>query len=127
MLGVFCSRGFRVALICTAEKSPQSAKSVNARMTPQSISSTQGPFVAMVWTKLGINLNPDKPISNLVLSVRPATIPDVQFPIFMVLCYWQLWKCRNGFIFRNEALNLKQVLASCKVETNLWRYRLPVP
>jgi hypothetical protein len=44
--------------------------------------------------------------------------------MFLALCCWQLWKRRNGVVFRSEALTLQQLLNECKKDANLWRSRL---
>lgn len=84
------------------------------------------PFAVSFWARLGIALASGQPIGDLVLSNRPDAIPEMQFPMFLALCCWQLWKRRNRVIFRNKALNMQQVISSCKVEANVWFYRLPV-
>jgi hypothetical protein len=44
----------------------------------------------------------------------------------LALCCWQLWKRRNGIIFRNEAQSLRQFVTACRNEAQLWRLRMPV-
>lgn len=47
-------------------------------------------FAVAFWTKLGMDLSPDQPIRDLVLNARPDAIPEIQFPMFLALCCWQL-------------------------------------
>jgi hypothetical protein len=55
----------------------------------------------------------------------PATIPQKHFSTFIALCYWQLWKRRNGVVFRSERVCLRQVMTACLVDVKLWKLRLP--
>ncbi|KAF8642174.1 hypothetical protein HU200_067437 [Digitaria exilis] len=43
----------------------------------------------------------------------------------MLLCCWQLWKRRNGMVFRQETLSLPQLLLQCKQDARAWSCRLP--
>jgi hypothetical protein len=79
------------------------------------------------WEAIGFSWSFDQSIGELYQATRPNNIPEDQFGTFIALCCWQLWKRRNGIVFRNEALNLQQVLAACKVEAQLWHLRMPVP
>lgn len=42
------------------------------------------------------------------------------------LCCWQLWKRRDAVIFRNEIMDVRQMMLSCKREVELWLFRLPI-
>jgi hypothetical protein len=52
-------------------------------------------------------------------------VPKKFFSTFVALCCWQLWKRRNGVIFRSESATLRQVLATCMADAQLWKLRLP--
>jgi hypothetical protein len=84
-------------------------------------------FAVAFWEAIGFSWSSDQSIGELYQATRPNNILEDQFGTFIALCCWQLWKRRNGIVFRNEALNLQQVLAACKVEAQLWRLRMPVP
>lgn len=56
---------------------------------------------------------------------KVQNVPSTQYNMFLALCFWQLWKRRNAFVFRNEQLSMRQMLVSCSSEATLWWERLP--
>lgn len=81
---------------------------------------------AQFWSAIGASL-PQMGIrsSDIHTAIKINTVPAKQHSKFIALCCWQLWKRRNGIVFRNESLYLWQLLLSCKAEAKLWRARLP--
>jgi hypothetical protein len=71
-----------------------------------------------VFGAVGVAMDHIAPVSELwnsrllVLdSVAPATATT-----FMLLCCWELWKHRNGVVFRGEQHDLQRLLAAvCRV------------
>lgn len=83
------------------------------------------PIASDFWRSIGLQADQFVHTSNLHCLPRIRGVPDDQFSAFITLCCWQLWKRRNAFVFRQESLNLRQLLLSCKSEANLWRARMP--
>jgi hypothetical protein len=42
-----------------------------------------------------------------------------------LLCFWQLWKHRNGVVFRAQNPSLALLMRQCRETAHLWRVRLP--
>jgi hypothetical protein len=82
------------------------------------------PFSVSFWATIGVDVPPTRPTSELRQTSCPPHIPREHFSMFLALCCWQLWKRRNGVVFRSEALTLQQLLNECKKDANLWRSRL---
>jgi hypothetical protein len=82
-------------------------------------------FAVQFWSAFGLQSSQNLGSSNLHCIQTIGNLPDAQYNTFIILCYWQLWKRRNGFVFRGEALNLRQVILSSKSEANQWRARMP--
>ena len=68
---------------------------------------------------------PDASICDLRSLGRPASLPSAHFDTFVLLCCWQLWKRRNGIVFRQEDMPLAHLLQMCKLEARAWSCRLP--
>ena len=58
-------------------------------------------------------------------SNKSSFIFFIQYDTCILICCWQLWKRRNGVIFRQETLSLHQTLQACKQEAKAWSCRLP--
>lgn len=82
-------------------------------------------FAREFWAILGLPVADDMSIGGLHSLPPIQAVPSVQYSAFFTLCCWQLWKRRNAFIFRNEALSVYQVLQACGLEAAAWRPRLP--
>ena len=52
-------------------------------------------------------------------SVMTMLVSDV------TLCCWQLWKRMNGVVFRSENATIRNTLAACSGDVDLWKARLP--
>jgi len=83
------------------------------------------PFSAAFWQRLGVQLEPDTAVRDLHHLQKPGSLPPTHFDTFVLLCCWQLWKRRNGIVFRQESMTLPQFLQSCKLEARAWSCRLP--
>ncbi|KAJ1274149.1 hypothetical protein BS78_05G040400 [Paspalum vaginatum] len=55
----------------------------------------------------------------------PSHIPSKFISTMLLLCFWQLWKHRNGVVFRGERPDLQRLLLLCKTECRLWSCRFP--
>ena len=49
---------------------------------------------------------------------------QVEFPGFIALICWEIWKARNAKVFRGESLTADQVLLLCKNAAAQWKHRL---
>lgn len=83
------------------------------------------PIAAQFWSSIGVPCNPDQRVNNLQNLQKPSSIPNDQSNAFIALCCWQLWKRRNGVVFRDERLSLRNLLLACRAEASLWRARMP--
>lgn len=72
------------------------------------------PFSASFWGHLGFRIGSETPGTELLQVTRPQNVPAKHFDTFMLLCCWQLWKRRNGVVFRQEMLTQPQLLLQCK-------------
>lgn len=59
-------------------------------------------FASEFWSAIGFVVPADADVSHLDKLDRPAHIPSKHFSTLLLLCCWQLWKRRNGVIFRQE-------------------------
>jgi hypothetical protein len=64
-------------------------------------------------------------LDDLSSFQRPSHIPGKHFSTFFALCCWQLWKRRNGVVFRSESATTRNTLAACSRDVDLWKARLP--
>lgn len=85
----------------------------------------QCPPAAHFWEAIGFHHAGSVQTRNLHCLSRATGIPNDQYSAFVALCCWQLWKRRNALVFRQESLNLRQLILSCKAEGNLWRAKMP--
>lgn len=81
-------------------------------------------FARSFWTALGFTLPHGHQVRELHTTPRPDRVPEVHYEGFILLCCWQLWKRRNGLVFRDETMNLRQILVACREEARLWSYRM---
>jgi hypothetical protein len=77
------------------------------------------------WCALGVQADQHNHANQLHCMAPPPQCPQDQFSAFVALCCWQLWKRRNGVVFREEHLNLRNLLLSCKTESVKWKARMP--
>ncbi|KXG32323.2 hypothetical protein SORBI_3003G139050 [Sorghum bicolor] len=69
------------------------------------------------WNSIGVHL-PQTGISTRDIHsfLKISAVPTLQHNMFVAFYCWQLWKCRNAFIFLNETMTLRQLLLSCAAE-----------
>jgi hypothetical protein len=82
-------------------------------------------FAEEFWVKLGIQPTQSANDGCLFSLTSLNHFPSKHFSTFVALCYWNLWKRRNGFFFRNEALTHQQVFRLIHNDAKLWKSRLP--
>jgi len=78
-----------------------------------------------LWDALGFQPDPLIEVNSLHTITRPAEVPATQFEAFALLCCWQIWKQRNGFVFQGETANLHRTLVACRAEAEVWGARAP--
>jgi hypothetical protein len=78
-----------------------------------------------VWRKLGLSSVISLDMNSLHTVSPAAQVPAQEFPTFMALVCWQLWKARNSAVFRSELQSVDQVLLSCERTAEQWQARLP--
>lgn len=83
------------------------------------------PFAIQFWNALGFQAVVSLQTQQLHSVRHLPQLPKDQFSAFISLCCWQLWKRRNGVVFRNEQLGLRATFISCKTEALQWRHRIP--
>jgi len=71
-------------------------------------------FASSFWRSLGYELAPELTVADAHRMPRPESVPANHFDTFTLLCCWQLWKRRNGFVFRGETMGLRQTLHACR-------------
>lgn len=82
-------------------------------------------FSASFWSALGFSWPSDANVQDILQLSPPASLPNAHYDTFIALCCWQLWKRRNGIIFRQENMNMRRFLQVCKSEAMSWGCRLP--
>jgi len=84
------------------------------------------PFASEFWSAIGFVVPADAAdVSHLDKLDRPAHIPSKHFSTLLLLCCWQLWKRRNGVIFRQEEATKQETLRLAREDARLWQGRLP--
>jgi hypothetical protein len=83
------------------------------------------PFAASFWSGIGFVIPADADVSCLDKLSRPAQVPPEHFSTLILLCCCQLWKRRNGVVFRQEAATRREILRLAKEDARLWQARLP--
>jgi hypothetical protein len=78
-------------------------------------------FAQEFWQQLGFNTNQ----TNSGDVQYPPTFPRQLLSTFVALCYWHLWKRRNGVVFREEAATIRQTVRLIEVDAKLWERWLP--
>ena len=83
------------------------------------------PFAQEFWQQLGFHISRMGSVDRPISVPCPTTFPEQHFTTFMALCYWHLWKRRNGVVFREEAATIRQTVRLIQADANLWKRRLP--
>jgi len=77
-----------------------------------------------VWQRLNIQPGNPTDMASLHTTAPPSHIPSVEFPGFIALICWEIWKARNAKVFRGESLTADHVLLLCKNAAAQWKHRL---
>jgi hypothetical protein len=77
-----------------------------------------------VWRCLGLQSIISMDMRQLH-TVSSTSAPVPEFPSFIALICWHIWKARNAKIFSSEALSVHRTLSDCKAAAQLWQLRLP--
>lgn len=83
------------------------------------------PFAREFWAALGFSISDAADVSHLDQLSRPGHVPAEHYSTLLLLFCWQLWKRRNGAIFRQEAATRRDTLRLAKEDARLWQARLP--
>jgi hypothetical protein len=83
------------------------------------------PIAVQFWNALGKQAPQNNHTNQLHCIEKLPNCPDEQYSAFISLCCWQLWKRRNGVVFRNEHQSLRNLLLSCKAEAANWKAKMP--
>jgi len=75
------------------------------------------------WQRFNLNSMVGNQHQNLPSVSPPPGIPDDEFPAFLALSCWELWKVRNAKVFRQENVSVVQLLNHCKSTAQLWSFR----
>ncbi|GJN29935.1 hypothetical protein PR202_gb18201 [Eleusine coracana subsp. coracana] len=79
-------------------------------------------FACEFWRTIGVD--PSNAFAAEPWNLAwPATTPLTHRSTFALLCFWQVWKHRNGVVFREEAPSLQQLVQRCRDEARAWRCR----
>jgi hypothetical protein len=82
-------------------------------------------FARSFWGVVGSGPPPDADVRLFYTLPPPDGIPGQTAPTFSLLCLWQLWKHRNGVVFRAQNPSLALLMRQCRETAHLWRVRLP--
>ncbi|GJN07696.1 hypothetical protein PR202_ga25548 [Eleusine coracana subsp. coracana] len=75
-------------------------------------------FARNFWDAVGADLSAASTTTPWTIE-WPASVPAKHRDCLTLLCFWQLWKHRNGVIFRAEVPSLQRLFALCREEANL--------
>jgi len=78
-----------------------------------------------IWQCLGLQSIISMDMTQLHTVSNCNATPIQEFPSFIALVCWHIWKARNAKIFSNEAHSVDRVLCDCKSAAELWKLRLP--
>jgi hypothetical protein len=78
------------------------------------------PLLQGFWDVIGAR--PDRNNDVRGLHELPHVVPGKGSTTFTILVYWNVWKHRNGVVFRGDRSDHRRLVAMCK---ELWRERLP--
>jgi hypothetical protein len=81
------------------------------------------PLIARFWDAIGAH--PDRDTDIRKLHDLPRVVPGESLTTFTILVCWNVWKHRNGVVFRDDRPDPRRLLAMCKADAALWRERLP--
>jgi len=74
------------------------------------------------WKRLNLNSMVGIQHQNLPsVTPSPGILVD-EFPAFLALACWEIWKLRNAKVFRQENVSAVQLLSRCKSAAQLWSH-----
>jgi hypothetical protein len=79
-----------------------------------------------VWASMNLQSIISVDMSELHTVRGPSGDQFPEFPSFLALVCWHIWKARNAKIFRNESKTADHVLQECISTTLMWKYRFPL-
>ena len=82
-------------------------------------------FARAFWTAAHCLIPEDADVRNLHSYSSISPVPAKTASTFILLGCWNLWKHRNGVIFRDQQTSLQGLLQACRSDAALWRFRLP--
>jgi hypothetical protein len=84
-------------------------------------------FARQFWSALGSpSVADDADLATAPVCPLPASTPARSASTLRLLCFWHLWKHRNGVVFDGLAPSLSLVRKRCRDDAILWRARLPL-
>jgi hypothetical protein len=83
------------------------------------------PFACSFWAAIGAATSPELAPSDFSSCPLPPSAPAATASTLRLLCFWHLWKHRNGVVFNGLAPSLPLLLKCCRDDASLWRARLP--
>ncbi|XP_051221775.1 uncharacterized protein [Lolium perenne] len=83
------------------------------------------PFARRFWCSIGAACDEAWPVEAAATCALPASAPRATSSTLRLLCFWHLWKHRNGVVFQGLPPSLSLLRKSCRDDATLWRARLP--
>jgi hypothetical protein len=83
------------------------------------------PFARRFWATVGAPASPELAPSVFSSCPLPASAPPGMASTLCLLCFWHLWKHRNGVVFNGLSPSLFVLLKNCRDDATLWRAPLP--
>ncbi|CAM0906069.1 unnamed protein product [Alopecurus aequalis] len=83
------------------------------------------PFARAFWTSIGCTSLPTLLIADARLWPLPLSAPTETAATLRLLCFWHLWKHRNGVVFEGLAPSIPLLRQNCRADVELWSARLP--
>jgi hypothetical protein len=82
-------------------------------------------FAQTFWSAVGWPLPSSASVEMLHSYPTPAPFGKAAASTFVILLCWNLWKHRNGVVFRHDQPCQSRLLRACREDAALWRSRLP--
>jgi hypothetical protein len=83
------------------------------------------PFAKNFWSAVGWPLPESAHVELLHSYAAPIAFGKSAASTMTILLCWNLWKHRNGVVFRHDQPCLTRLLRACREDAGLWRARLP--